>query len=164
MQTVYIVPHPRHYGMIVYSNGFVYNKLLGAFCKNQLTNRGYVSVSFNNKTYSIHRLVVEAFLGEIPEKMDINHKDGDKLNNDYSNLEICTRKENIRHAHSLGLYSNIARGERSARCTISDETRATIQTLLAKNLFTCKNIAESLGISKHIVYHEKKKLLKIRKV
>ena len=38
------------------------------------------------KHYSVHRLVVETFIGDIPNKMVINHKDGNKLNNSLQNL------------------------------------------------------------------------------
>lgn len=61
---------------------------------------------YNNgksKTIKIHKLVAEAFIGDRPLNYDINHIDGNKQNNVYTNLEYCTRSENIRHAFKLGL-------------------------------------------------------------
>ena len=46
----------------------------------------------------VHRIVAEAFIGKAPNESDtINHKDGDKLNNHYSNLEWISHSENVRH-------------------------------------------------------------------
>jgi hypothetical protein len=53
--------------------------------------------------FYVHRLVAEAFLGPIPPDMEVNHKDGDKGNNDLSNLEIVTALQNKQHARALGL-------------------------------------------------------------
>jgi HNH endonuclease/NUMOD4 motif len=50
----------------------------------------------------VHRLVAAAFLGfDLKSGLDINHKDGNPKNNEVSNLEVVTRSENIRHAHTL---------------------------------------------------------------
>ena len=44
-----------------------------------------------------HRLIAEAWIGRIPKKMEINHKDLVKNNNKPSNLEIVTRSQNQIH-------------------------------------------------------------------
>jgi hypothetical protein len=48
----------------------------------------------------VHRVVVEAYIGIIPDGLEVNHKDRNKHNNDVSNLEIVTRRQNIIHYHS----------------------------------------------------------------
>ncbi len=53
------------------------------------------------KKRTIHSLVADAFLSGSGE---VNHKDGDKMNNHVSNLEWCTRSENHRHALENGLF------------------------------------------------------------
>ena len=65
-------------------------------------NNGYLWVwvhSIDGKRYkkSIHRLVYEAFVGPIPEGLEINHKDEVKSNNNLSNLESLTKKENCNY-------------------------------------------------------------------
>lgn len=52
---------------------------------------------------TIHRLVWLTFNGEIPVGLQINHKDGNKHNNDLGNLELLTPGDNQRHAYSNGL-------------------------------------------------------------
>ena len=70
----------------------------------------YVSVSLgskDNKAYiKIHRAVAETFLDNINNYPIINHKDGNKLNNNINNLEYCTYKQNANHAVENNLMTN----------------------------------------------------------
>lgn len=55
------------------------------------------------KCYYIHRLVAETFLSNEQNYPQINHKDGNKINNNISNLEWVTIKDNNQHAFDIGL-------------------------------------------------------------
>lgn len=45
--------------------------------------------------FRLHRLVIENFIGDIPDGMEVDHKDGNRTNNKLSNLRIVTRSENM---------------------------------------------------------------------
>lgn len=55
-----------------------------------------------SKTYLVHALVASAFIGKRPKGYDVNHKDGNKLNNYIDNLEYITSAENKYHAVANG--------------------------------------------------------------
>lgn len=56
------------------------------------------------KSLLIHREVAKSFIANPTEKEQVNHIDGDKLNNHVSNLEWVTPKENMEHALATGLF------------------------------------------------------------
>lgn len=76
----------------------------GHILKARLQNNGYLLVWLSNggkkKAMTIHRLVASAFLG-FQQGMGINHKDGNKKNNNINNLEWVSRSENIKHAYNV---------------------------------------------------------------
>ena len=92
----------------VTDKGQVFNKATNRELKGSITQNGYkyFRFSINGQKYRIyaHRLVAEYF---IPNKNlnqpIVNHKDGNKLNNDVKNLEWVSFSENAAHAHSTGL-------------------------------------------------------------
>ena len=76
------------------------------FCKGRIlkpgtNNRGYLYVTLwkNNKpkTFTVHRLVAEAFLPNPDNLSEVNHRDENKTNNNVNNLEWCNRKFNINY-------------------------------------------------------------------
>lgn len=83
-------------------------------------NSGYLAIklAYDGKRYHklIHRLVAIAFIDDNLEntKLEVNHIDGDKLNNKLSNLEIVTSSENKIHAISTGLkvYNEPSKGRK----------------------------------------------------
>lgn len=158
MFTVKVVNHPTIKDIKVYSNGFIFNCKINRFLSNSMTTKGYYTVSVFGSDISVHKLVVEAFIGKIPEGMEVNHIDGIKTNNDISNLEICTRSENMIHAHSNGLCRKKAKGEKHGMSTISDETRSKMMDMINRGGVSLKDISIALNISVNIVYHASRDL------
>ena len=71
------------------------------------------------KQYRAHRFVVECVTGKpIPPGMVVNHLDGIKFNNAYSNLEICTLSENTQHAFAIGAMKPMV-GEKNGNARIT---------------------------------------------
>lgn len=70
----------------------------------------YPRVTMKDKDRSIteyiHRLVALTFIPNIENKPEVNHKDGNKLNNYVDNLEWSTESENTKHAYQNGLCEN----------------------------------------------------------
>lgn len=68
----------------------------------------HLSVNGAHKTVKPHRLVAEHFIENNESKPEVNHIDGNKLNNNKENLEWVTSSENKIHALNLGLKKNPA--------------------------------------------------------
>ena len=85
-------------------NGFGYYLKKERILKNVLNpSTGYYHVVLCNgngdkNTYTIHKLVAEAFVPKPEKNVEVNHKDGDKNNNAVENLEWCSRSENLMHS------------------------------------------------------------------
>lgn len=54
----------------------------------------------------IHKLMAVAFIPNTQNKKEVNHKDGNKLNNNLCNLEWVTHSENMKHAWDTGLFKS----------------------------------------------------------
>lgn len=81
---------------------------------------GYLHTNFYEngkaKMQSVHRLVAKHFVPNPKKKPHVNHKDGNKENNNASNLEWVTRSENMRH--SVDIIGNIPwnKGKKKTPC------------------------------------------------
>jgi hypothetical protein len=72
-----------------------------------------------SKHLRVHRLVAIAFVPNPDNKKFVNHKDGKKANNLPDNLEWCTRSENEKHAHRIGLKDWSGEGASKSKLTES---------------------------------------------
>lgn len=64
----------------------------------RIKKSGYATFHINAKDILIHRAVALTFIENHENKPQVNHIDGNKLNNKLENLEWATRKENLNHA------------------------------------------------------------------
>lgn len=88
----------------VSDNGEVKNKTKKRLLTVGVHSKGYFRVNIHGKPKFIHRLVAEAFLPNIKNLPQVNHKDADKANNNVNNLEWCDNRHNIRHGVKNGCY------------------------------------------------------------
>jgi hypothetical protein len=86
----------------VYPSKILNHNIVGKY------NVRYVHLYKNakRKSFTVHRLVALAFVENIDNKPEINHIDGNRSNNCYTNLEWATRQENMAHGFSTGLIDN----------------------------------------------------------
>lgn len=115
--------------------------------KGSLNKRtGYYRVSLckNNKRKikKIHRLVGIYFVDNPNNKPEINHKDGDKSNNYYKNVEWNTSKENINHAFKMGLMKKGKQHHKSKAVKDLDT---------GKVYGSAKLAGDDVGLSRHII-------------
>ena len=94
-------------GYEVSDHGEVRNTKRGNVLKYRVDKNGYCVISFKQgkKTLNrtIHRFVASSFVRNPKALPEVNHKDGDKTNNFWKNLEWVTESQNMQHAHDTGL-------------------------------------------------------------
>ena len=72
------------------------------------------------RVFVIHRMVAKAFVPNPENLPEVNHIDGNRVNNHYSNLEWCTHQQNMQHAVRLGLLDNAGEAHPMSKLTTSD--------------------------------------------
>ncbi len=82
--------------------------------------RGYAYVRTVKKKYIVHRLVANLFINNPFKKPCVNHKDFNRLNNNYTNLEWVTFKENIHYSIKANRF-NFLKKNQSYRLKYSNE-------------------------------------------
>jgi hypothetical protein len=91
----------------VTEDGKIFSVKLNRFIIQRLDEKGYLSVSLNQngfkKYMKVHRVVALTYLSNPDNKPQVNHIDGNKQNNNVSNLEWVTGSENTIHAIKMGL-------------------------------------------------------------
>lgn len=102
----------------------------------------------------IHRLMALTYLPNPENKEEVNHIDGNKLNNKLSNLEWVTKKENLLHAHKLKLRDNT--GEGNPRNILSEQEVVEIYAALYEGARNC-DLADKYGVDKGTIASIKSK-------
>jgi hypothetical protein len=86
----------------------------------------------------VHKIVAVSFLGDPDDGLEVNHIDGNKLNNVLSNLEYVTHQRNMQHARELRLIND--------RKMYSDDAVGIVRDLAANGMKS-PSIAKQTGIS-----------------
>jgi len=130
---------------------------VGAFLKPSNDTHGYPFVQLRKDhtahQWYIHRLVAFAFLGCPPkDRQIVNHKDGNPLNNNVTNLEWCSQKENVWHA--VHILKSHQRGERNGLAKLTDQNILDIRTLLKRKVRQV-DIADTFGVDQSAISYIK---------
>ncbi len=127
-------------------NRIIYGKELHP----QVTEDGYLKVSLTkdsvSKKFYVHRLVALHFIENPSNLPQVNHIDGNKFNNDVSNLEWCTKEQNQEHAVINSLMQH---GEARPNAKLTEKDVLEIYQL--KGILSAKEIGERYNVSKNTV-------------
>ena len=81
--------------------GNVRNKKTKKILSQSLSSKGYYQINIDGKSRRAHRLLAETFIANPDNLETVNHKDGNKLNNNLNNLEWMSRGDNIKHSREV---------------------------------------------------------------
>ena len=140
-----------------YTNGRNSKRLIkGKILKVFKDKDGYMNVNlYKNaeiKQFKVSRLVAQAFIPNIDNKPQVNHIDGNRYNNQVSNLEWCTSRENNLHAFRNNLMKTqikvkiidketgtiIYPSSLSEGCKLINQNHAYLSTKIKKSVFENK--------------------------
>ena len=119
--------------------------------KPSVSKNGYFLMCFSragNKpvTLYLHRLVVEAFLGDVPNNLEVSHLDGDKRNNAFCNLTVESHKENAnrRKQHGTEIF-----GARNPSVKLTEQ-----DVLMMRQLRVCGANLKELGAMFNVSFQQ----------
>lgn len=121
----------------------------GKVLKRIINNHGYCRVGLYSKNkysqFQVHRLVAIHFIPNPENKPCINHKDSNKLNNHYSNLEWVTIAENIHHNMRVNRHPH---GETCGAAILTEKQVLSIREEYSTGRIGTRLLAKKLGISR----------------
>jgi len=151
---------PEYPDYIIYEDARIFStSTKKVFIRPGLTQDGYPQVNVKSllakngyrHSIKVHRLVAKAFCPNPNNYKEVNHIDGNKLNNHYTNLEWCSRSHNIKHAFRLKLRSS--EGTNNARAKISEWQVKAIRFLYKNFGYKQKDLGRIYGITQtHVGY------------
>jgi hypothetical protein len=118
---------------IIYNNGDVFSLKANRFLKHRFLNSGYQYVDLYDdnknkkpKRFLVHRLVAILFVDGFKNGLEVNHKDKNKKNSNYTNLEWVTRSQNANHKYLTYQYPV---GSNHCKSKLNEETVLKIKKL-----------------------------------
>lgn len=120
--------------------------------------RGVPGSKNKGKTFLVHKLVLEAFVGPCPEGMQCRHLDGNGRNNNLSNICWGTPQENsddnkLHSKTNLGRKFYQCSGEKHHRATLTDEQVAEIRKIYVKKYGEQTRLARIYGTTNNVIHN-----------
>lgn len=110
----------------------------------------YIILTLNKngarKMFYLHVVVANHFVDNPLNLPYVNHKDGNKLNNNHCNLEFCTLSENQKHAYRTGLHTPLY-GEAHQNTKLTDNEINEIRIAYNTNLYSQRSLANMYNVS-----------------
>lgn len=135
------------------TDGKVWSTRSRKYLANTLHHTGYLIVCLSKnkgkKNLTVHKIVALTYLGE--SNLIINHKNGNKTDNNVSNLEYCTHKQNNHHARAIGL-TKTRYGEDCGNSKFSKEEIVHIRHLFFNEGMQQFEIANKFNTTKSNIY------------
>lgn len=131
--------------------GKVKNTKTNKYLKGAINSKGYLRVELHLnkkiKRFFVHRLVAEYFVENPLNKEQVNHIDGNKLNNNMNNLEWVTNQENRNHAIKNNLTKNLC-GEEAPWSKLTKKDVIFIRSEYdKKETFNAKKLSKKFKVS-----------------
>lgn len=136
-------------GYLISNKGRVFASYRKVIMKPKINSCGYNWYLIGRKFTLLHRIVAKAFVPNPDNKPFVNHIDGNKLNNEASNLEWVTASENMLHAYQNGLRP-YPKGELNPTSKLSQLQVNEIR-VLAKNGVKQKEVARLYGVHPTVI-------------
>jgi hypothetical protein len=137
---------------VITETGLVISVKKDLVMRSRIDKYGYeiITLHKNGKAFTrkVHRLVAIAFIDNPENKPIVNHLDGNKLNNNYRNLEWTTVSENSKHAMTLDL---LPKGTNHSNSKLDEQSAGEIKFLIEKG-FGNSEIANAFGVTSGCVY------------
>jgi hypothetical protein len=147
MKTIIIYNHYE-----LNSSGQITNLKTGRVLKPWKRN-GYYNLRCGAKgeKFQVHRLVATYFIANPENKPQVNHIDGNKLNNDYQNLEWVSARENMVHAMETGLWKRkktykVSKHENHYMTKLSKENVIEMRELYKTGNYSYRQLGEKYDI------------------
>jgi hypothetical protein len=118
---------------------------------------GYLRISIckngKRKIKSLNRLVAECYIPNPSNLPEVNHNDGNKINNNVSNLYWCTTSQNVQHAFDTGLKISV-KGEKHAKSILTEQQIIWIRNnyIPRDKEFGCRPLSKKFNVSGSSIY------------